>query len=87
MKSRRNGTSLLTGRSRNQPVAPRADQVGQSSRDNASTEHGAIHDDLTEVIAREELAGLAHMFWARLIVLGLLAIWLVLALPFDRSGL
>jgi adenylate cyclase len=87
MKSRPNRISLLFGRSRNQPVSPRAAQVGQSSRNSASAERGVIHDDLSEVIAREELTGLAHMFWARLIVLGLLAIWLVLALPFDRSGL
>jgi adenylate cyclase len=42
---------------------------------------------LSEGIAREELAGLAYMFWARLIALGMLAVWLALTLPFERSGL
>lgn len=37
-------------------------------------------------IAREELAGLAYMFWGRLVALGLLAIWVALTLPFERSG-
>lgn len=40
-----------------------------------------------EGIAREELAGLAYMFWARLVALGLLAAWVALTLPFQRSGL
>ena len=40
-----------------------------------------------EAIAREELAGLAYMFWGRLIVLGMLAVWAALTLPFERSGL
>ena len=43
--------------------------------------------NMNEGIAREELAGLAYMFWARLIALGLLATWLALTLPFERSGL
>lgn len=38
-----------------------------------------------EAIAREELAGLAYMFWGRLIALGVLAAW-ALTLPFERSG-
>ena len=36
-----------------------------------------------EAIAREELAGLAYMFWGRLIALGVLAAW-ALTLPFER---
>ena len=40
-----------------------------------------------EAIAREELAGLAYMFWGRLIVLGMLAVWAALTVPFERSGL
>ncbi len=40
-----------------------------------------------EGIAREELAGLAYMFWGRLVALGLLAVWVALTLPFERSGL
>jgi adenylate cyclase len=40
-----------------------------------------------EAIAREELAGLAYMFWGRLIVLGMLAAWAALTVPFERSGL
>lgn len=43
--------------------------------------------NLNEGIGREELAGLAYMFWARLIALGMLAVWLALTLPFERSGL
>lgn len=43
-------------------------------------------DDVGEGIAREELAGLAYMFWGRLIALGLLAVWVALTLPFERSG-
>ena len=38
-----------------------------------------------EAIAREELAGLAYMFWARLIAIAILAGW-ALTLPFERSG-
>ncbi|MFC3228570.1 adenylate/guanylate cyclase domain-containing protein [Marinibaculum pumilum] len=43
--------------------------------------------DLSRDIAREELAGLAYMFWARLVALGAMAVWLALTLPFERSGL
>ena len=39
-----------------------------------------------EGIAREELAGLAYMFWARLIAIAILAGW-ALTLPFERSGI
>jgi hypothetical protein len=38
-----------------------------------------------EAIAREELAGLAYMFWARVIAIAILAGW-ALTLPFERSG-
>jgi len=38
-------------------------------------------------IQREELSGLAYMFWGRLIVLGLLAAWVAATVPFERSGL
>ena len=37
-------------------------------------------------IAREERAGLAYMFYGRLVALGLLAVWVVATLPFERSG-
>jgi adenylate cyclase len=40
-----------------------------------------------EGIAREELAGLAYMFWGRLIVLGMLAVWATLTVPFERWGI
>lgn len=36
---------------------------------------------------REELSGLAYMFWGRLVALGMLAAWVALTLPFERSGL
>jgi adenylate cyclase len=39
-----------------------------------------------EGIAREELFGLAYMFWGRLAALGMLAVWVALTLPFERSG-
>jgi adenylate cyclase len=38
-------------------------------------------------IAREELAGLAYVFWGRLIALAVLATWAALTVPFERSGL
>jgi len=37
-------------------------------------------------IAHEEVAGLAYMFWGRLIALGVLAAWAALSVPFERSG-
>lgn len=40
-----------------------------------------------EGIAHEELAGLAYMFWARLLALGMLAVWVAVTLPFERSGI
>ena len=43
--------------------------------------------DLNEAIAKEELSGLAYMFWGRLVVLGLLAAWALLTVPLERSGL
>jgi adenylate cyclase len=38
-------------------------------------------------IAREERAGLAYVFYGRLVALGVLAFWVVTTLPFERSGL
>ena len=38
-------------------------------------------------IAREEVAGLATMFWGRVAALTLLALWVLLTLPFERSQL
>jgi adenylate cyclase len=43
------------------------------------------YGDLSEAIAREELDGLAYMFWARLIAIAILAGW-ALTLPFERAG-
>jgi adenylate cyclase len=40
-----------------------------------------------EGIAHEEVAGLAYMFWGRLMALGMIAAWVALTLPFERSGL
>lgn len=42
---------------------------------------------LKEVMSREEMAGLAYVFWGRSFVLGLLAVWIALTLPIDRSYL
>jgi adenylate cyclase len=53
---------------------------------NAAPKHAESYQDLNEQIAREELSGLSYMFWGRLLVLGLLAIWVALTLPFERSG-
>ncbi|GAB4394097.1 MAG: hypothetical protein Tsb0032_16120 [Kiloniellaceae bacterium] len=47
----------------------------------------ATPGNLAEGIAQEERSGLAYMFWGRLAVLGLLAAWLLLTLPFERAGL
>jgi adenylate cyclase len=41
---------------------------------------------LREVIAKEELAGLSYMFWGRLLVLSVLAVWVAAAVPFERSA-
>jgi len=46
----------------------------------------SVANGVGDAIAREELAGLAFMFWGRLVALGLLAIWVALTLPFERSG-
>jgi len=43
-------------------------------------------NSLADAIAREERVGLASVFWGRLIALGLLALWVLLTLPFERSG-
>jgi adenylate cyclase len=51
-----------------------------------SGEIRAIANGANEGIAREELAGLAYMFWGRLITLGILAVWVAVTLPFERSG-
>ncbi|MCW2306353.1 adenylate/guanylate cyclase domain-containing protein [Rhodobium gokarnense] len=45
-----------------------------------------VDDDLSEGIAREELSGLAYMFWGRIVVLGFLALWVFFTLPLERSG-
>ena len=42
---------------------------------------------LREGLSREELAGLTYVFMGRSLVLGLLALWTALTLPFERSGL
>jgi adenylate cyclase len=41
--------------------------------------------EIAEAIAREEVSGLATMFWGRVAALGLLALWVLLTLPFARS--
>lgn len=46
----------------------------------------SVANGVGAAIAREELAGLAYMFWGRLIVLGTLAVWAALTVPFERSG-
>jgi adenylate cyclase len=41
--------------------------------------------EVADAIAREEVAGLAYMFWGRVAALTLLALWVLLTLPFERS--
>jgi adenylate cyclase len=67
--------------------SPRTVRVhGSPAETRGPSDRRVIHDDLSEAIAREELAGLAYMFWGRLLVLGLLALWVALTLPLERSG-
>lgn len=54
---------------------------GGRSRAAASGPTGAL-----ENIAREERAGIAYMFWGRVVTLGVLAAWLTLTLPFERTA-
>lgn len=49
-------------------------------------ERPSVSNGVGGEIAREELAGLAYMFWGRLIALGVLAAWAALTVPFERSG-
>jgi adenylate cyclase len=41
--------------------------------------------DIAGAIEREEVSGLAYMFWGRVAALTLLAAWVLLTLPFERS--
>ena len=52
----------------------------RSGRDAAGTT-----TDIAGAIAREEASGLAYMFWGRVAVLALLALWVGLTIPFARS--
>ena len=45
----------------------------------------AAAGEIADAIAREEVAGLATMFWGRVAALVLLAVWVLLTLPFARS--
>jgi adenylate cyclase len=74
------GRVALAGPSRMGPAPPPAVRRSLADR-------GAAYQDLDESIAGEELAGLAYMFLGRLVVLGALAAWVALTLPFERSGL
>jgi adenylate cyclase len=60
---------------------PRREEPGRSLADIR-----VPSDPLSEGIAREELAGFAYVFWGRILVLGALALWVALTLPFERSG-
>ena len=42
-------------------------------------------DPVGEAMAREEAAGLVYVFWGRLAVLGLLAVWIASTLPMERA--
>src|SRR5688500_14027905 len=41
--------------------------------------------DIAGAIAREEVSGLATLFWGRVAALTLLALWVLLTLPIERS--
>ena len=43
--------------------------------------------EVSEELAREELTGLAYVFWCRFLVLSLLATWIATTLPIERSSL
>lgn len=45
----------------------------------------AAHRDITLELSQEETTGLAYVFWGRLGTLGLLAAWVAVTIPFDRS--
>lgn len=51
----------------------------------STADGGTAYKDVAAGIAREELAGLSYMFWGRLVALGMLAIWVMLTLPLERS--
>jgi adenylate cyclase len=46
---------------------------------------GTAGSSLSAAIAREEVSGLAYAFWGRLAVLGSLALWVGITIPFERS--
>ncbi|MFN3133154.1 adenylate/guanylate cyclase domain-containing protein [Roseibium sp.] len=46
-----------------------------------------VSKSVADAIAREEASGLSYVFWGRNLVLVLLAIWVSLTLPFERSSL
>lgn len=49
--------------------------------------NGGAGNGVAAGIAREERAGLAYVFYGRLVALGMLALWVVTTLPFERSAL
>ncbi len=51
------------------------------------TGNGGAGNGVAAGIAREERAGLAYVFYGRLVALGMLAVWVATTLPFERSGL
>jgi adenylate cyclase len=55
--------------------------MGLAFRRRADAATGKIAD----AIAREEVDGLATMFWGRVAALALMALWVLLTLPFERS--
>jgi len=48
--------------------------------------HLPANEGAGAAIRREEKTGLAYMFWGRLTVLALIAVWVLTTLPFVRSG-
>lgn len=46
-----------------------------------------LSQELAHKISQEETTGLAYVFWARTLVLTLLAVWVGITLPFERSAL
>ncbi|MEQ8694835.1 MAG: adenylate/guanylate cyclase domain-containing protein [Gammaproteobacteria bacterium] len=63
-----------------------ATQRTKSSVQNWLRRSQSASNGTEEAIAREELAGLAYMAWCRLVALGVLAVWVALSTPLERSG-
>ena|GEM_PF-120112 len=68
------------------PSAPATEAIKSLATSLAKSLRGeTAYNGAAAGIAHEELAGLSYMFWGRLVALAMLAIWVVLTLPLERS--